>query len=80
MRAVDEHQRRVWTRMIESVDAFRADHFDLRKLVQDLQGLLGAADLHDRHLVNEWWNHEAPSPSTSRWWIRRLGPILRVRM
>jgi hypothetical protein len=57
---MDDHQRRVWARMIESVDAYRAGHFDLRKLVVDLQGLLGAADLHDAHLVNEWWDHEAP--------------------
>jgi hypothetical protein len=57
---VDEHQRRVWMRMIKSVDAFRAGDVDLRKLVADLQGLLGAADLHDTDLINEWWNHAAP--------------------
>jgi hypothetical protein len=60
MRAMDDHQRRVWGRMIESIDAYRAGQFDLRKLVVDLQGLLGAVELHDDHLVREWWNHEAP--------------------
>jgi hypothetical protein len=46
--------------MIESIDAYRAGDLDLRKLVVDLQGLLGAADLHDTDLVGEWWNHQAP--------------------
>ena len=32
----------------------------LRKLVQDLQGLMGAADLYDLTLIDEFWNHEAP--------------------
>ena len=46
--------------MIESIDAYRSGDFDLRKLVVDLQGLLGAADLYDSRLVAEWWNHQAP--------------------
>jgi hypothetical protein len=45
--------------MIESIDAYRAGDRDLRKLVSDLQGLLGAADLHDTALVQAWWDHEA---------------------
>jgi hypothetical protein len=37
---VDEHQRRLWARMAESVDGYRAAGMDLRKLVQDLRGLI----------------------------------------
>jgi|Tabmets5t2r1_1033131.scaffolds.fasta_scaffold09098_2 hypothetical protein len=33
---------------------------DLQKLVQNLQGLMGAAGLHDQALIDEFWNHEAP--------------------
>jgi len=44
----------------------------LRKLVQDLQGLMGAADLHDQSLIAEFWSHEAPidmelEPRTEDW-------------
>jgi hypothetical protein len=46
--------------MTESVDAYRAGRLGLRKLVNDLQGLMPGADLHDQALINEFWNHEAP--------------------
>jgi hypothetical protein len=46
--------------MVERVALFRAGQLDLRTLVQNLQGLLGAADLHDDRLVDEFWMHEAP--------------------
>jgi hypothetical protein len=46
--------------MAESVDGYRAGEMDLQKLVQDLQGLMGAAGLHDPALIDEFWNHEAP--------------------
>jgi hypothetical protein len=57
---VDEHERRVWSRMIASIDAYRAGDLTLAKLVPDLQGLLGAADLHDTRIINEFWDHTAP--------------------
>ena len=57
---MDEHQRRVWARMIEEIKRFRDGEIELRKLVQDLQGLMGGADLHDGDLIDEFWNHEAP--------------------
>jgi len=46
--------------MAESVDAYRTGRLRLHKLVQDLQGLMGAADLHDQALIDEFWNHQAP--------------------
>jgi hypothetical protein len=46
--------------MVESVDHFRDGDIDLTKLVHDLRGLLGAADLHDGHLVDEFWAKQAP--------------------
>ena len=46
--------------MIASVDAFRMGRIEIRTLVRDLEGLLGAADVRDRRLIDEWWNHAAP--------------------
>jgi len=57
---MDEHQRRVWARMVESIDSYRAGRMDLGKLVSDLRGLMGAADLHNESLIHAFWNHEAP--------------------
>jgi hypothetical protein len=39
--------------MIALVDAFRAGRIELRRLVVDLEGLLGEADSHDGRLVGE---------------------------
>jgi hypothetical protein len=57
---MNEHQRRVWERMVESIDSYRAGRVNLGKLVSDLRGLMGAADLHDESLIDAFWNHEAP--------------------
>ena len=46
--------------MLEQLDAYEAGDVSLAQLVRDLQGLLGATDLHDDSLVSEFWNHEAP--------------------
>jgi hypothetical protein len=46
--------------MAESVDVYRTGGMDLRKLVQDLQGLMGAAGLHRQALIDEFWCYEAP--------------------
>jgi hypothetical protein len=46
--------------MLERLDAHEGGSIDLGRLVVDLQGLMGAADLHDQHLVDEFWNFCAP--------------------
>jgi hypothetical protein len=46
--------------MTESVDDFRAGQLDLRKLLNDLRGLMAAADLQDQAIIDEFWNHDAP--------------------
>jgi hypothetical protein len=56
---LDEHQRRVWGRMIEEVDANREGHIGLEHLAIDLKGLLGASDPHSDRLTREFWNHFA---------------------
>ena len=43
--------------MIEAVDAFNDGDLELGKLCSDLKGLLGASDLKDTTLIDEFWNH-----------------------
>lgn len=47
---MDEHQRRLFSQMVDEVDRYRSGAIELRTLVQHLQGLMGAADLHDQTL------------------------------
>jgi len=52
---MDEHQQRMWGRMLESLDAFDGGDIDLTKLVADLDGLLTAADPHDEQLREDFY-------------------------
>ena len=53
---MDEHQRRVWARLPEEVDAFKRGELTIGELNSNLGGLVGAADIHDEDLLNEYWN------------------------
>ena len=54
---MDEHQIRIWRRMIEALDNYETGVVDLQKLASDLKGLLAATDLHDQNLTAEFWDH-----------------------
>lgn len=46
--------------MIDEIASYRMGGIDLRTLVQRLQGLMGASDLHDGNLIDEFWSRQAP--------------------
>ncbi len=54
---MDDHQRRVWSRMIDYIDDYERGALGLDALCSSLKGLLGASDLRDQGLVEEFWNH-----------------------
>ena len=54
---MDEQERRVWRRMIETLDRYDSGSIDLAKLADDLQGLVAASDLHDEQLIDGFWAH-----------------------
>ena len=54
---MDDHQRRVWGRMITVLDDFDAGVIDLSTLCSQLKGLLGASDIHGEALIREFWDH-----------------------
>lgn len=45
--------------MIESLDDFENGRIELGTLCSNLEGLMGAADLRDQHLRDEFWNQYA---------------------
>lgn len=54
---MDDHQRRVWSRMIDYIEDYERGALGLGALCSSLKGLLGASDLRDQGLVEEFWNH-----------------------
>jgi hypothetical protein len=57
---MDEHQRRVWGRVADQLDAYDTGELALGQLISNLQGLLGAADIHDQGLIEQFWDHLTP--------------------
>lgn len=56
---MDEHQRRMWGRMIDRVDAYGGGQVSLWTLADDLRGLFAAADIHDAQLVDDFYDRFA---------------------
>jgi hypothetical protein len=57
---MNTHQRRIFTQMLDQIDLYGAGRITLDRLVMNLGGLLGAADLHDNDVVNAFYIHLAP--------------------
>ena len=60
--------------MLGSVDAFRSGDVSLPKLVEDLQGLMAASDLHDQGVIDQFWNHLSPIDGESELRTERWAP------
>lgn len=43
--------------MIEHLDDFDLRRIELATLCSHLKGLLGASDIHDQHLIDQFWDH-----------------------
>jgi hypothetical protein len=53
---MNEHQKRIWKRMMSSIDAYRATRTGFYKMVGDLEGGLDAGEFHDQTLVREFYD------------------------
>jgi hypothetical protein len=56
MTEMNDHQKRVWGRMISSIAAYRATRAGFYKMVGDLEGGLDAGEFHDQTLVREFYD------------------------
>jgi hypothetical protein len=50
---MDEHQRRIWQRMLADIDAFSEDRMNLSRLVSNLKGHFDAAEIADQKVRDE---------------------------
>jgi hypothetical protein len=57
---MDDHQRRLFTQMLEQLDLYNAGSVNLDRLVNNLGGLLGAADLADPAVIDAFYKALAP--------------------
>jgi hypothetical protein len=48
---MDGHQRRIWRRMIDQIDQYRAGELSLSRLVTNLEGLLDASETRNANLL-----------------------------
>lgn len=56
-RGMNEHQQRLWQRMINAIDSYLSEEDeDFFKLVGDLEGNLDASEIKDSILIGEWYD------------------------
>jgi hypothetical protein len=48
---MDDHQRRIWRRMIDQIDQYRTGDLSLSRLVTNLEGLLDASETRNANLL-----------------------------
>jgi hypothetical protein len=54
---MDDRQRLVWQNMLDRIDNYTRGSGSLQTLADDLRGLVSAADLHNRSLSADFWDH-----------------------
>jgi hypothetical protein len=56
MTEMNDHQKRIWKRMISSLDAYRSSRTGFYKMVGDLEGGLDAGEFHDQTLIRGFYD------------------------
>jgi hypothetical protein len=56
MTEMNDHQKRIWKRMISSLDAYRSSRTGFYKMVGDLEGSLDAGEFNDPGLSREFYD------------------------
>lgn len=53
---MNEHQRRLWERMISSLDDYIARRTGFSRMVDDLEGIIDSGEYRDNVLVDKWYD------------------------
>src|SRR2546425_1463289 len=56
MTEMNDHQKRIWNRMISSLDAYGSSRTGFYKMVGDLEGGLDAGEFRDQTLIREFYD------------------------
>jgi len=57
---LNEHQLRLWDRMLQSIESFRKGELQYFNLVYDLEGALDAGEFKDEKLIKQWYDFWLP--------------------
>lgn len=52
----NDHQLRLWNRMIYAIEDYKNNAISFSKLVSELHGALQASEFKDEQLIKEWYN------------------------
>ena len=56
----NEHQSRLWGKMIRFIEDFRKEQIQYSRLVCGLEGALDAGEFKDQNLVLQWYDYWTP--------------------
>ncbi len=62
---MNDHQRRLWERMLKTIESYRDGAMSLPQLVGELEGALDAGDFRDDALVNRFYDFWGPLEITN---------------
>ncbi|WP_379092762.1 hypothetical protein [Pedobacter sp. UC225_65] len=57
---MNEHQSRLWNRMLKSINDFREGNLHYFDLIGELEGALHAGEFKDQELIEQWYEYWAP--------------------
>lgn len=60
MLGFNEHQERLWSGMLQSVEKFREGKITFSKFVGGLEGALDAGEFKDQQLITSWYGVWTP--------------------
>jgi hypothetical protein len=63
MVALNEHQSRLWRRMLQSIEDFRQGNLKYYDFVGILEGALDAGEFREKGLVEKWYDFWTPLES-----------------
>lgn len=56
----NEHQSRLWSRMLKYIEDFRKGNLQYFDLVGELEGALYAGEFKDEELIKQWYDYWGP--------------------
>jgi hypothetical protein len=57
---LNEHQLRLWNKMLKSIESFRKGKLQYFDLVGELEGALYAGEFKDEELIKKWYDSWGP--------------------
>lgn len=60
MANLNEHQIKIWNKMISLIDQYKSDGEKFNAFIRELEGLMDAGEFKDESLIKEWYKFWGP--------------------